>query len=42
MTYYARTVPRWAWIMIVIAIVAALSIVLFFLVILPFIAEAVA
>jgi hypothetical protein len=35
-------VLRWAWIMIVIAIVAALSIVLFFLVVLPFIGEAVA
>jgi hypothetical protein len=35
-------VPRWALIMVVIAIVAALSIVLFFLVVLPFIGEAVA
>jgi hypothetical protein len=35
-------VPRWARIMIVLAIVAALSIVLFFVVILPFIGEAVA
>jgi hypothetical protein len=35
-------VPRWARIMVVIAIVAALSIVLFFVVILPFIAEGVA
>jgi hypothetical protein len=35
-------VPRWARIMIVIAIVAALSIVLFFYVILPFILEGVA
>jgi hypothetical protein len=35
-------VPRWARIMIVIAIVAALSIVLFFVVILPFILEGVA
>jgi hypothetical protein len=34
-------VPRWARIIIVFAVVAALSVVLFFYVILPFIGEAV-